>query len=151
MKAIIAVAMMVASAAAYGGELLKCVEKDGKVEYADRCQPGTTEQKIGVRSSAGGSSPSAPPQQKSLAERDAEFRKRLLEQQETQQKAEKKSAEADQRREACESAQTYLKSLQAENRISRVDPRTGERVYLEDADRPAEIAKAQRAVDQNCK
>ena len=32
-----------------------------------------------------------------------------------------------------------------------IDPKTNERVFLEDADRPAEIAQAQRTVDQNCK
>ena len=142
--------MMLASAAAHG-QLLKCVSKDGKVEYASQCPPGTTEQKTGIKSSGGGPTSSPPAQQKSLAERDAEFRKRQIEQQEAQQKAEKKATETDQKREACNSAQAYLKSLQSGIRISRTDPMTGERIYLEDADRASEIARAQRGADQNCK
>lgn len=149
MKAIIAVAMMLASAAAYG-QLLKCIGKDGKVEYADQCPPGTTEHRTTIFSK-GASSSSSPAAQKSLAEREAEFRKRQVEQQEAQQKAEKKAAEADQKREACDSAQAYLKSLQSGIRISRTDPKTGERIYLEDADRASEITRAQRGADQNCK
>lgn len=158
-KTILAVAMMLASAATYGqlptaatySQLLKCVSKDGKVEYASQCPQGTTEHKTAIKSSGGGPASSPETQQKSLVERDAEFKKRLVEQQEARQKEEKKLAEADQKRQACDSAQTYLKSLQAGNRISRTDPRTGERIFLEDADRPAEVARAQSAADQNCK
>lgn len=150
MKAIIAIAMMLASAAAYG-QLVKCVSKDGKVEYGTLCPPGTTEQRTTIFSRGAGSTPSAAPQPKSLAEEDAAFRKRQLEQQEAQQKTDKQVAEAEQKRQACDSARAYLKSLQDGLRVTRTDPKTGERVYLEDAQYAAETAKAQRAVDQNCK
>lgn len=150
MKAIIAMAMMLASAAAYG-QVVKCVSKDGSVEYGTQCPPGTTEQRTTIFSKGAGSAPSAAPQPKSLAEEDAAFRKRQVEQQETQQKADKQAAEADQKRQACDSARAYLKSVQDGIRLTRTDPKTGERVYLEDAQYAAETAKAQRAVDQNCK
>jgi hypothetical protein len=41
--------------------------------------------------------------------------------------------------------------LQDGIRISRTDPNTGERSFLEDNDRPAEIEKAQKAVATWCK
>lgn len=150
MKAIIAVVMMLAAAAAYG-QVMKCVSKDGKVEYSTQCPPGTTEQRTTIFSKGTGSAPSAAPQPKSVAEQDAAFRKRQIEQQEGQQKAEKQAAEAEDKRQACESARIYLKSLQEGQRISRVDPRTGERVFVEDAERASETARAQRAVSENCK
>ena len=98
--------------------------------------------------------PSASPPagtQKSLAEREADFRKRQTEGTEARQKEEKKATESQERRADCEQARAYLNSLQAGNRIARFDPKSGERIYLDDPDRPAEIARAQRAVDGNCK
>ncbi|HXF65533.1 MAG TPA: DUF4124 domain-containing protein [Burkholderiales bacterium] len=151
MKKLIALALLALAPAVSHGQLLKCVSKDGRVEYAAQCPPGTKEVQTGIKSAPGAQAPSAAPQPKSLAERDAEFRKRMLEREEARQKEEKKAAEEQERRYACESARAYLKSLQEGQRIARVDPRTGERVFLEDAQYAAEIAKAQRAVDTNCK
>ena len=152
MKAVIAFLVLLVPCAAHG-QLLKCTGKDGRVEYATECPPGTQEQQTGIKSTREGpsSSGAASPQQKSVAEREADFRKRQMEAQDARQKDEKKTAEDRELRAACEQAQTYLKSLQVGNRIARIDPKTGERVFLEDPDRPAEVARAQRAVDSNCK
>lgn len=147
MKIILGLLMMLASVAAHG-QVLKCVSKDGRVEYASLCPPGTKEMQTGIRNVP---SAAPAPAQKFLAEREADFKKRQLEQDESRQKDEKKAAESQDRRQACESAQAYLKDLQAGNRVARTDPKTGERVFLEDPDRPAEIARAQRIADQNCK
>lgn len=142
--------MMALSATAYG-QLVRCVSKDGKVEYARDCPPGTTEQKTGIKSSpGGGSAAGAPPAQKSTAERDADFKKRMIEQQEAQQKDAKKSAEAAQKKEACTNAQTYLKSLEEGLRLTRTDPKTGERSYLDDSEREAEMVKARARMSQTC-
>ena len=152
MKAAIAFFVLLVPFAAHG-QLLKCTGKDGRVEYATQCPPGTQEQQTGIKSTREGpsSSGAASPQQKSIAEREADFRKRQTEAQDSRQKDEKKAAEDRVNRANCEQAQSYLKSLQAGNRIARNDPKTGELIFLEDPDRPAEIARAQRAVDSNCK
>jgi hypothetical protein len=151
-KAAIAFLVLLVPFAAHG-QLLKCTGKDGRVEYATQCPPGTQEQQTGIKSTREGpsSSGAASPQQKSIAEREADFRKRQTEAQDSRQKDEKKAAEDRVNRANCEQAQSYLKSLQAGNRIARNDPKTGELIFLEDPDRPAEIARAQRAVDSNCK
>jgi hypothetical protein len=126
----------------------KCLDKAGKVvEYAAECPPGTRAEGTGIRSAP--ASPSSA--EKSLAERDADFRKRQLEQKEAAEKSEKKAAEARERKEACEASQAYLKNLQAGNRIRKTDPKTGEPSFLADADYPKEIAVAQKAVTANCK
>lgn len=152
MKAAIALIALLAPFAAHG-QLFKCVSPDGRVEYASECPSGTKEVQTGIRSSREGPSSggAASPQQKSIAEREAEFRKRRMENAEAQKKEEAKAAELAQNRENCERARIYLKSLQEGQRISQIDPRSGERVYLEDPQRPAEIARAQQAVDSNCK
>ena len=125
-KTILALLMLALSAGAQG-QLLKCVSKGGKVEYAQSCPEGTTEQKTGIKSAPGGGASSAPAQ-KTVAERDADFKKRMIEQQEAQQKDAKKAAETSAKREDCENAQTYLKSLESGIRMRRVDPKTGESV-----------------------
>jgi hypothetical protein len=148
-KTILALLMIMLSATAYG-QLVKCTTKDGKVIYANSCPPDTTEQQI--RSAPASSGAGAPPAaQKSLAERDADFKKRMIEKQEMEQKEVKKLAEAQQKREACEGAQAYLKSLESGIRIQRTDPKTGERIYMEDEERASETVRARARVEQACK
>jgi hypothetical protein len=147
-KAAFAFVSMLAVVPAHA-QLLKCIGAGGKVEYAAQCPPGTKSQQTGIRNNP--AAPSAAPRQKSLAEREAEFKKRQIESAEAQKKEEAKATENTEKRENCDRAKIYLKSLQEGQRIAQVDPKTGERVFLEDADRPAEIAKAQRSVDSNCK
>lgn len=150
MKATIGLIMMLLAATAAQAQLMKCVGKDGRVEYANQCPPGTKEQPTGIKSTAPAASSSAAPQ-KSLAERDAEFRKRQMEKQEADAKDAKKTAEDAQRKRACDDARAYLKTLQAGNRVVKYDPKTGERIFLEDAQYASEMAVAQRAIDANCK
>ena len=154
MKAILALVLAALPLGA-SGQLLKCVSKNGKVEYAQFCPEGTTEQKLrsGPTSgtTGGATTSSTPAPQKSLAERDAEFKKRVIEQQEAAQKDATKSAEAAQRRQDCEIAQSYLKSIESGQRLSRTDPNTGERVFLEDAEREAEANRARSRMADACK
>lgn len=148
MKRTIGVILVLLSGTAYG-QLYKCVDSSGKVEYASVCPQGTRQENTGIRSAPGAATPAAP--QKSIAERDADFRKRQMEKQDSTAKQEKKSAEDEQRQRYCDSSRSYLASLKSGARISRTDPNTGERVFLEDKDYAREIADAQRAVDANCK
>ena len=150
MKTAIAVLLMLAPLAAHG-QLLKCVGKDGKVEYAAQCPPGTKELQTGIKSTPGSPAPAAKSQQKSAAEMEADFRKRRTEETEAQGKQEKEVAEKAQRDRACNDARAYLTSLESGARISRTDAKTGERVFLEDTARSQEIATARQSVQANCK
>lgn len=152
MKIFAALLMMTLSAAATA-QINKCVDKTGKVVgYGNECPDGLKSEQSAVKSMPSSApAPTSATPQKSLAERDAEFRKRQIEQQEAAVKAEKKVAEADQRRRACDDAQAYLKTLQAGQRVSRTDPKTGERSYMQDAEYPKEIGNAERLVAGNCK
>jgi hypothetical protein len=149
-KTAIALALMIATAPA-SAQMLKCIGKDGKVEYATQCPSGTTQQQTGIRNEPGAIKPGAAPQQKSLAEREADFRKRQTEATEARQKSDQKAAETAQNQEACLNAKANLAALQEGHRVSKVDPKTGERVFVDDAERPAEIARAQSLVANNCK
>lgn len=156
MKTIIALAMILLSASA-AAQINKCMDARGKVVgYGNECPAGTRSEASGVKAtpaptpaaSAGAASPAQP---KSLAERDAEFRKRQMEKQEADAKAGKNVAETERLKLACTESQGYLKSLQSGNRIMRTDPKTGERVYLADSEYSPEMAKAQQAVQSHCK
>lgn len=158
MKLIIATAIMAVSAAAHG-QVMKCVSPDGSIEYANRCPSGTSEQQTTISTKTSGSakapavskSPAASPSaQKSLAERNAEFNKRQIEQREAQQKAQKLAAQEAQKKQACESARNYLQMLESGERLRTRDPKTGDIGYMDDSGRAAETAKARKAVQDNC-
>ena len=146
------VAMLLAGQAT--AQILECVDAKGKKEYAQTCPPGTVKETKLMKSGGGaaGTGTASPvPAAKSLAERDAEFRKRNLERQETEAKADKEKAESKEAERHCNDARAQMRQLQDGLRIARTDPNTGERSFLEDKDRPAEIASAQKAVDSWCK
>jgi hypothetical protein len=138
---------MIAAAPA-SAQMLKCVGKDGKVEYAAQCPSGTKEQQTGIRNEPG---KMTAPQQKSLADREADFKKRQMEVADDRKKGEQKAAETAANREACDNARANLRGLQEGQRVVRMDPKTGERIFVQDDERPAEIARAQKSVDTNCK
>jgi hypothetical protein len=145
------VLMLVAGAVA--GQVMECIDAKGNKTIAQFCPPGTVKEnklmKGGASAGPAGGSSTATPA-KSLAERDAEFKKRALERQDAEKKSEKEQSDAKDTERACLDARAQLRALQEGQRISRADPKTGERIVLEDKDRPGEIAAAQKAADQWC-
>jgi len=148
MKTLLAILAVAAVPFAAHAQIMKCIGSGGRVEFATTCPPGTKAESTGIRNAPG--TPAASPQ-KSLAERDADSRKRQMEQQEASKKAETKSQQDSDQQQNCKAAQDYLRSLESGNRIGKIDPKTGERVFLEDSERAAEMARAQRGVDSSCK
>jgi len=85
----------------------------------------------------------------SLAERNAAFEKRRMEQAERERKeSEQAKLDVDKAR-SCAQARAYSRALASGERIARVD-QNGERSYLNDAQRAQETAATQRIVEQ-CK
>jgi hypothetical protein len=125
-------------------------------EAEAKAEKEKAQSKEAVKGGAGASKPatSPAPGPKSLAEREAEFRKRMLERKEAEAKAEKAekekteaSAEAERN---CYDARSRFRELQEGYPIPRIDPNTGARTFLENKNRPAETANAQKAVDNWC-
>jgi hypothetical protein len=132
-------------------QIFECTDANGNKEFAQVCPPGTAQQKqIGDAATPSSAAPAsnAPPT-KSLAEQEAEFRKRALEKKEAEAKAAKDQEDAKTAESNCADARAQLQALQNGDRMSKPGP-NGERTYLEDADRPAEIEKAQKSVDSWC-
>jgi hypothetical protein len=152
MKRLLIGCAAILAAGAAAGQVLECVDAKGNKEYAQTCPPGTVKETKLMKGGTGASSPrtgASAPATKSLAERDAEFRKRNMERQEAEAKAEKAKAESKDAERNCNNARSQLKALQEGQRILRFDP-NGERSFLSDEDRPAEIANAQKAVASWC-
>ena len=148
MKKIFAVLLLALAPGLAGAQVNKCLDASGKaVAYATECPPGTRSEQTNIKNNPGQSAPA----QKSLAERDADFRKRQAEKQEADAKAAKSGAENAQRSEACTGSRAYLKNLQEGQRIRTRDPKTGEQGYLADAEYAKEIARTQQTISANCK
>ena len=132
-----------------GAQINKCLDAGGKVvAYGSECPAGTRPEATNIKNQPA----AAPaPSQKSAADLDAEFRKRRVQQQESAAEAQKKSADAADRKRACEDARAYHKMLTERQRVTRTNPKTGEREFLSDSEVAAEAARAQQTVSQYCK
>lgn len=150
MKFVIALIVMLAPLAAHA-QLLKCIGKDGKVEYASVCPSGAKEEQTGIRSTKQGPTDSKDSAQKSIAEKEADFRKRQTEQQQAATKKEEDAKDAEARKQNCANAREHLAALESGQRIVKNDPNTGERSYLDDAERAKVTAEAKRSVEGWCK
>lgn len=156
------VTILAFASATVQAQIMKCVGKDGRIEYAASCPAGTNQKDTGVSNK-----PAAPPAPvsksddksdskdkaapKTTADRDAEFRKRLAEQKEAETKAAAKATNTADQQRACQSAQANLLALRNRQRMIRIDPRTGERTVYEDADYQRELPVTERLVMENCK
>ena len=81
----------------------------------------------------------------SLADRNADFRKRAKEKEEREQKDAAAAAEKVGKAEDCERARSYKRSLDSGVRVSTTE-KNGERGYMSDEQRAAELKKADKAV-----
>jgi len=127
------------------------VDKDGRVQYGDTPPPGVKATRLKPPPPGTAPAPSAAAKkdgEKALSP-DAAFRKRQQEREAAEKKSAQASADADMKRQNCESAQAQVRSIQSGQRISTVD-KTGERVYLDDAQVAGELARAREAVTANC-
>lgn len=151
MKILIATLVMLAPLAAHA-QLVKCVGKDGKVEYAARCPSGVKEEQTGIRNTKEGpASESKAAGPKSTAEKEADFRKRQTEQKAAAAKQDESAKDAEARKQNCANARETMAALETGQRIVRTDPATGERSYLDDNERKKATDEARRSVDGWCK
>jgi len=85
----------------------------------------------------------------SLADRNADFKKRKADQAEKEKKAEEEAKQAAEKSKNCDRAREYYRTLAAGERIVRTD-KNGERAFLTDEQRNQEIRDARRIIE-DCK
>ncbi|MDQ1831612.1 DUF4124 domain-containing protein [Massilia scottii] len=86
----------------------------------------------------------------SLADREAEYRKRTKAKEDEQKKAGEDATRKAANKVACESARNYKRTLEQGTRVSSTD-KNGERSFLDDSQRTAEIARANKSITEACK
>ena len=130
--------------------LNKWVDADGKVHYSDSTPSDVTVKKIRSSSApdpiAPASGVSTP---KTLAEREAEWKKSQLSKADAEQKAAQKKEEENIKQKNCESSRSNLAGLQNSPNLVRYNEK-GERSYLDESARAQRIEETQKAIKIYC-
>nr|WP_295769600.1 DUF4124 domain-containing protein [Rhodoferax sp.] len=151
-------------------QLYKWVDANGKVQYSDKPPPagakagsvqnrtssvsGTSDNAAsGVKAAAKGDAKSAGAEKSSkpltAAEQEQAFRKRKLDETESQKKAQDKQDQEAQKQENCTTVKNQVTTLEAGGRQQRLDSK-GERYFLDEQQINAELAKARQQVNTFC-
>jgi len=86
---------------------------------------------------------------KTYAERDAEFRKRQQERADNERKTQEEQQKAAQKAADCERSRGYMRALEDGVRVTRTDA-AGNREYIDDAQRAAEMDRMRKAIRELC-
>ncbi len=129
--------------------LNKWVDADGKVHYSDSPPPNVETEH--VRSFIGKEQTDTPVKYspKSIAERDAEYKKAKQEKEKAMQEKTQQDAGAEAKKRNCAAAQENLRTLESGSRVVTYDA-NGERVYLDDTARAQKLEEARTAISKSC-
>ncbi len=150
--------LLLAFAATASAQMYRWVDKEGRVRYSDQPPPagikGTTLQAAPLNTvpSPAADDPAAKDAKKgpqTPADQEAEFRKRQMTAQKAREKDEQVQRDAQVKQENCTRARQSLATFESGIRISRVGT-DGERYYLDDAQRSAEMEQARQQVSSAC-
>ena len=92
---------------------------------------------------------SAPNAPKTVAEREMEFRKRQQERAESEKKAAEEQTKSAAKTAECDRARGYMKSLEDGIRITKTDA-SGNREFLDDSQRAAEMDRTRKIIQSTC-
>lgn len=130
-----------------GAQVYKWVDANGVTHYGAQPPSGNTAKELRLRD-ASPPSAGAPPagQSSTLKEREIEFRKRqaLREREET-----RLAEERSQRDQDCRAARLEIADMRISRRLYELNDR-GERVFMSDAQRDAEIARREAEYNRRC-
>ncbi len=149
MKSVLLVFLLLGSIHSHAA-LNKWVDAEGKVHYSDSAPPDVKVKKLRSAEEPDSiSSASAVSAPKSLAERDAEWKKSQQSKAEAEQKA-AQAKEADSiKQKNCEAARSNLATLESSPALVTYNT-SGERIYLDDTARAQRIEDARQAIKNNC-
>lgn len=121
-------------------------DASGKTVYTDQLPPGVSgrTRDSGERPAASGGT------QKSVAERDVEFKKRQQEQKAAAEKNQKEAEKKSGLSQDCVNARGQLQVLESGERVASRDAQ-GERVYMDDSQRATEIERTRKFIADTCK
>jgi len=139
-------ALSTAAAPTADAALYKWVDANGRTVYSDQVPPGVKAEPVS------GAAPAANPNAvKELGNKEAEFRKRQLDLAEDGKKAEKARADAQKLAAGCAQARAQIVNLRNGDFAMYTLNDKGERVFLDDAGRKAEIGRLEQSMrERNC-
>ena len=148
MNRTLAFVLLTLAALAANGQVYKWVDEKGRTHYSETPPP---DKKDAKKVDTGPAAPPAPVRKEDWKQKELDSKRRSLEKQQAEDAAGRKQAyEEGQRRNRCLSAQRDLKILEMQVPIFHINEK-GERVYLEDKNRAAEMERARREVDTHCR
>ncbi len=148
-KSLLILALMMIAATG-GAQTYKWRDAGGRIQYSDTPPPPGAKDVQQLRKAPTGPASSTPAGGKSLADQDADFRKRLAERSEAEAKQIKAAEEEQVRARNCEQAKGQLAAVESGGRMVQFNEK-GERLALDDAGRERARADSQKAVDTWCK
>lgn len=149
MKHCLAICMLLTSISTHAA-LNKWVDADGKIHYSDSVPADVKVKKLRSFTAPDASAPaSGVPAQKSLAEREADWKKSQNSKDEAEKKAALEKENASIKQKNCEGARGNLAAYENSPRMVQYDAK-GERTYLDDTARAQKIDEARKAVSTYC-
>ena len=149
MKHFLAICLLFTSTYSYAA-LNKWVDADGKVHYSDTAPADAKVKKMrssaAPDSAASASGVTAP---KSLAEREADWKKSQKSKEEVEQKAALEKENASIKQKNCESARSHLAALEHSQVLVTYDSK-GERTFVDDVSRAQRTEETRKAVSSHC-
>jgi hypothetical protein len=148
--------LALAFAGAAHAQQFKWIDKDGKTRYGDNPPAGVKATALGAPASgAAPASPAAAAKDAkkgplTTAEREQDFRNRQREAKKASEKSDEERLAQAARKDDCERAREYVRTLESGQRIARTDA-SGERYFLDENQVAQEIVKARQSAQQTCK
>jgi hypothetical protein len=141
----LAFAMLVSSPAS--AQVYKWVDEQGVTHYGERPPQGQKATPVTATPPSGaGSSQANPQSSQDWRDRDIEFQKRRIQR---EQQEEREALAAKTRQQRCNAAKDDLRRMESVARLYDLNEK-GERVYLDDAEKKAEIDRARQFMARNC-
>jgi hypothetical protein len=130
--------------------LNKWVDAEGKVHYSDSAPADVTVQKLKVPSPAGSeSNVGGVPAQKTLAEREADWKKSQKTKEEASTKEAKEQEAIKIKQKNCESARSNLAAYENSPRMASFSA-SGEKTIFDESARQQKIEEARKTVSEYC-
>ena len=150
MKSCLAVVVLaLASLNAHAG-LQKWVDENGEVHYSDT-RPNDVTETQNVRNVTGKDAANAPGgfTSKSLAEREADYKKSRQEKQDAADKLKEQQTRDEAKKNNCAAARENERTLQDSPRITTYDEK-GEKSYMDDAARTRKLEETRKIISETC-
>lgn len=147
---LLVVLLVCAGQTAFAQSIYSWKDASGQVHYSDTPPPDGKARTVKQPTLAPGKTAPTDNAQPSYADKELAFRKRLAEKTEAEEKARKDKADSEQRQRECSASKQHLAGLESGQRVVRFNE-AGERIFMDDDERAAEIERTRKAVERICK